>query len=56
MSGLHENANHEMANQKRKKEQKEKDLAMLEKAKEQEKTKKGKYVKVSNGTWVKVRE
>lgn len=51
MSGLHESASTEMANQARKREQKEKDLALLAKAKEQEKAKKGKFVKVGNATW-----
>lgn len=51
MSGLHESASTEMTNLARKREQKEKDHAMLAKAKEQEKTKKGKYVKVGNATW-----
>lgn len=51
MSGLHESASTEMANQAKKREQREKDLAILRKAKEQEKKKKGKYVKVGNATW-----
>lgn len=52
MSGLHESASWDLTNREAKSKEREKALESLAKVKAHEKSKKGKYVKVDNTTWV----